>query len=61
MQALPDNTSNNKTLHQHVAGIYSTFEQGYHVLCLAHIVQLAVKELLTNINSYASNEDVLWV
>ena len=56
-----DNASNNKTFHQHVASIYSTFEQGYHVPCLAHIIQLAVKELLTNINSYASNEDIIWV
>ena len=47
----PDNASNNKTLHQHVAGICNTFEQGYHMPCLAHVIQLAVKELLTNINS----------
>ena len=38
-----DNASNNKTLHQHVAGNCSTFEQGYHVPCLAHVIQLAVK------------------
>ena len=56
-----DNASNNKTLYQHVAGICSTFEQSYHVPCLAHIIQLAVKKLLTNINSYASNEDIIWV
>ena len=58
---ITDNASNNKTLHQHVASICSTFEQGYHVFCLAHIIQLAVKELLTNINSYASNENVIYV
>ena len=58
---ITDNASNNTTPYQHVAGICSTFEQGYHVPCLAHIIQLAVKELLTNINSYASNEDVIWV
>ena len=58
---ITDNTSNNKTLHQHVAGICNTFEQGYHMPCLAHIIQLAVKELLTNISSYASKKDVIWV
>ena len=55
------NASNYKTLHQHVAGICSTFDQGSHVPCLAHVIQLAVKEFLTNINSYASNEDIIWV
>ena len=56
-----DNAGNNKTLYQHVAGICSTFEQIYHVPCLAHVIQLAVKKLLTNINSYASNKDIIWV
>ena len=56
-----DNASNNKTFHQYVTGICSIFEQGYHVPCLAHVIQLAVKELLTNINSYALNEDIIWV
>ena len=56
-----DNASNNKPFHQHVAGICSTFEQSYDVPYLVHVIQLAVKELLTNINSYASNEDIIWV
>ena len=56
-----DNANNNKTFHQYVASICNTFEQGYHVPCLAHVIQLAVKKLLTNINSYASNEDVIRV
>ena len=56
-----DNASNNKTLYQHVASICSTFEQGYHVPFLANIIHLAVKELLTNINSYASSKDIIWV
>ena len=56
-----DNASNNKTLHQHVADICNTLKQGYYVPCPAHIIQLAVKELLTNINSYASSKDVIWV
>ena len=56
-----DNTSNNKTFYQHVAGICNTFEQGYHVPCLAHVIQFAVKEFLTNITFYASKKNVIWV
>ncbi|KAI9778380.1 MAG: hypothetical protein M1816_004119 [Peltula sp. TS41687] len=31
--------------------------KGYHVPCLAHVIQLAVKELLSSIQAQASNDD----
>ena len=54
-----DNASNNSTMAKVLAQSCIEFKEGYHLPCLSHVVQLAVKELLSTIKMSAFNEDVL--
>ena len=56
-----DNASNNSTMAAALRTTCSQFKQGCHLPCLAHVIQLAVKELLTKIDVFAMNEDVIKV
>ena len=56
-----DNANSNENISEHVVDVGSSFKQSYHIPYLSHIIQLAVKVLLTNINLYASNNNIISV
>ena len=52
-----DNASNNGSMFGVLKQALISLPKGYHVPCLAHVIQLAVKELLSSIQAQASNDD----
>lgn len=52
-----NNASNNATMARALAATCSEFNNGYHLPCLAHTIQLGIKDLMANIKISATNED----
>ena len=59
-----DNASNNNTLTkylQHALGLGSFYAKHGYLPCLAHVIQLLLKELFGNIQIIPNNEEIMIV
>ena len=61
---MTDNASNNNTLTkylQHALGLGSFCAKHGHLPCLAHVIQLSLKELFGSIRIIPDNEEIMTV
>ncbi len=63
MTVITDNVSNNDIIMTALNETLQTFSTTLHLLCLAHVIQLAIKQLLKSLmlNSENENEKKYWI